>query len=268
MFDPQLLKQDFPILSRMVHGKPLVYLDNAATSQKPRAVISAITEYYENHNANVHRGVHLLGDESTQVFHQARQTIAAFFGAESTELITVRNTTEAINQVAYAWGDSTVGEGDVLMVSQLEHHSNVVPWQQLAKRKKAELVFIPVSNEGQIDLEFVKSFDYKRRSVKLLALSHVSNVLGSVLPLTELTQAVRQLSPQTRILIDGAQAAAHLPLSFAKANVDFYVVSAHKMLGPMGIGGLLVRKELLKDLGFKRVENLGGLDDLKLKKML
>jgi len=248
MFDPQIIKQDFPILQKQVHDKALVYLDSAATSQKPRQVIQAITNYYENHNANVHRGVHQLGDESTHIFHQSRQIIAKFFSASPEELIIVRNTTEAINQVAYTWGERHLKAGDVILTSELEHHSNIVPWQALIKRKNARLMYIPVSENGDLDEKFIDTFDFKASSVKLLTLSQVSNTLGTVLSLTKVLQKIKQLSPQTKFLIDGAQAAPHLPVNFDELPIDFYVVSAHKMLGPMGIGGLLVKKEILTQL--------------------
>lgn len=248
MFDPLQLKSDFPILTRQIHGKPLVYLDNAATSQKPRRVIQAIVNYYENHNANVHRGVHVLGDESTQVFHQSRQTIAQFFGARSEELVIVRNTTEGINQVAYTWGESTIKKNDVILISELEHHSNLVPWQELCHRKQARLLYIPVTESGEIDIQFLEDFDFKKNSVKLLAISHVSNTLGTVAPLQKISDLIKKKSPQTKILVDGAQAAPHLPINFAALGVDFYVLSAHKMLGPMGIGGLLIKKDVLVEL--------------------
>lgn len=248
MFDPQEIKHDFPILAKQVHGKPLVYLDNAATSQKPRAVIEAITNYYENHNANVHRGVHQLGDESTRAFHESRKTIADFFGADVEELVIVRNTTEAINQVAYTWGEASIHQDDVILVSELEHHSNLVPWQELAKRKQARLISVPVTATGSIDFEFLRTFDFQHTQVKLIALTHISNTTGSVLDIKQLVNLISDVSPETKILIDGAQAAPHISLDFAKMGVDFYVVSAHKMLGPMGIGALLVRKNLLVTL--------------------
>lgn len=248
MLDAAHLKLDFPLLARTVHGKPLVYLDSAATSQKPQTVIDAIVKYYQTSNANVHRGVHQLGDESTQAFHTARHTIATFFGAQPEELLIVRNTTEALNQVAYAWGNAHVGAGDVVMVSQLEHHSNLVPWQELVRRQQAQLVFVPVTAAGEIDLTFLENFDFEHRPVKILALSHVSNTLGSVTPVERVVRVLRQRSPQTKIVIDGAQAAPHLPIRFDALDVDFYAVSAHKMLGPMGIGGLLVKKNIISHL--------------------
>lgn len=248
MFDVQQVRQEFPILSRLVHNKPLIYLDNAATSQKPDKVIAAISDYYRYHNANVHRGVHVLGDESTQLFHSSRQTIAEFFGAQKEELVIVRNTTEAINQVAYTWGEMAIQAGDIVLTTELEHHSDIVPWQVLTERKQAHLEFIPITADGLIDLEWLRNYDFSRKAVKLLAFSHVSNTLGSLAPVADLINLVRAKSPQTKILIDGAQAAAHVAINFDQLGADFYVLSAHKMLGPMGIGGLLVKKQLLQSL--------------------
>lgn len=253
MLNPQAIRQDFPILQRQIHGKRLVYLDNAATSQKPEVVIEVISNYYRQHNANVHRGVHLLGDESTRLFHESRQTIASFFGAQANELVIVRNTTEAINQVAWTWGSMMVGAGDILIATELEHHSNLVPWQELARRTGAELVFIPVTSAGLLDLdEFQRLLEKYGDRVKLVAFAHVSNTLGTLAPLTEMVELVRhherKVQTQIAILVDGAQAAPHLAIDFDQLDVDFYAVSAHKMLGPMGIGALLVRQSLLEKL--------------------
>lgn len=247
-FDPDEIKKDFPILERLVHGKPLVYLDNAATSQKPHQVIQAIVDYYEQHNANVHRGVHQLSDESTTLFENAHQRIAEFLGAAKEELILVRNTTEAINGVAYAWADHMLQPGDIVFTSLMEHHANLVTWQEVCKRTGVTLEFIELTTDGRLDLANLESRSKQYESkVKLVALSHVSNTLGTVNPL----EKVRALFPQAKMLIDGAQAVPHLLTDFKKLNVDFYVFSGHKMLGPMGVGGLLVRRELLVSEEFK-----------------
>ncbi len=249
MFDAQKYKSDFPILQRQVHGQTLVYLDNAATSQKPRQVIKAIVDYYEQHNANVHRGVHTLGDESTKLFHSSRQHIAEFFNAEVDELIIVRNTTEACNQVAYTWGETRISRGDVLVLTEMEHHSNLVPWQELAKRKGATLDYISVDEQGQLDwVNWLDNLKYPPSKMKLLALSHVSNALGTLNPISDIIAAVKAKNSDVRVFIDGAQAAPHLAINFKDLDVDFYAMSAHKMLGPMGIGGLLVKRDLLKTL--------------------
>lgn len=253
MLDSNALQADFPILRRKVHNMPLIYLDNAATSQKPEVVIGAISEYYRHHNANVHRGVHQLGDESTQAFHTARRRIAAFLGAQVEELIVVRNTTEAANQVAYTWGAAHITPGDAIISTEMEHHSNLVPWQELARRQGAELVFIQVTPDGQLDLNHYQQLltEYGEK-VKLLAFTHVSNTLGTLNPVADIVSLTRQHQRQTKsrvaIFIDGAQAAPHLPVLFDDLDVEFYAISAHKMLGPMGMGGLLIKQELLSDL--------------------
>lgn len=247
MFDVIKVRNDFPILSRLVHGKPLVYLDNGATSQKPNQVIEAISSYYRNHNANVHRGVHLLGDESTQLFRNSRQTIAQFFGAQREELVIVRNTTEAINQVAYSWGDQHVQAGDVVLTTELEHHSNMVPWQQLAHRKGARVMHVPVLENGLLDQDAFEKIIHSERVV-LFVCSHVSNTLGTRNPVARMAEQLKRKHPQAKVLIDGAQAAPHLAIHFDHSPFDFYAVSAHKMLGPMGIGALLVKRHVLEQL--------------------
>lgn len=247
MFDPYVIQADFPILQRKIHGdKRLVYLDNGATSQKPEQVIEAISEYYQNHNANVHRGIHQLGDESTKLFHAARHTIAQFFGADSSELVVVRNTTEAINQVVYSWGETALQKDDVIIITEMEHHSNLVPWQELCKRKQAQLLFIDVDEDGRLDAQQLFSFVTQYGSaIKLISFTHVSNAVGTLNPISEIVQQVKKEQPDVKFLVDGAQAAPHLAIDFHKLDVDFYVVSAHKMLGPMGIGGLFIKKALL-----------------------
>lgn len=247
MFKPEEIKKDFPILSKKVNGKKLVYLDNAATSQKPTPVVDSIVDYYFNSNANVHRGVHFLSDKSTEIFEQSKLAVAHFFGAKFEELIFVRNTTEAINGVAYGWGELNVSEGDVILVSTLDHHSNIVVWQELCKRKKANLVFVGLTKDGKIDLEDLKEkLEKFADKVKLVALPHVSNALGSVVNVAEVAEMVRKVNPVARVLVDGAQSAPHIRINFSDLGADFFVFSGHKMLGPMGIGGLLVRDELLQ----------------------
>ncbi len=240
MLDVARIKHDFPILSRTVHGKPLVYLDSAATSQKPQQVISAISEYYLGHTANVHRGVHTLSDESTTAWEQARATIAGFFGAKPTELIVVRNTTEAINGLAYGWADYNLKPFDIVVVSQLEHHSNLVVWQQVCKRTGAELKVVPVLSDGQFDYEWLES---NSDGCKLFSFSHVSNALGTVLDVPRVSALAKQIG--ARVHLDGAQSAPHLPINFASLGVDFFSFSGHKLLGPMGSGGLLVKESIL-----------------------
>ncbi|MEP7166919.1 MAG: SufS family cysteine desulfurase [Candidatus Woesebacteria bacterium] len=246
MFDPQEVRKGFPILS-ISHssGKPLVYLDSAATSQKPEVVIDAISNYYKTSNANVHRGIHYLGDKSTRAWHDSRSTIATFFGAEPEELIMVRNTTEALNLVAYNL-EEKIGQGDLILATQMEHHSNLVPWQELAKRTKATLGLIPVTEEGMLDLDWLEEkIRREGDNIKILALAHVSNTLGTVNPISKIKNLFKKLP---FIVVDGAQAAPHMSVNFHALGVDFYAVSAHKMLGPMGVGGLFVKKEILKTM--------------------
>ncbi len=240
MYDPVRVKADFPIFQQPATAS-LVYLDNAATSQKPQAVIDAISNYYKNSNANVHRGVHRLSDESTMAWLDARQTIAEFFGAKPSELIITRNTTEAINGVAYGWGDRQLKAGEAIMVSQMEHHANLVPWQELCRRTGAELKIIPVLSDGRLDSRWYEQNLNKK--VKLVALQHVSNALGTIHPVNWFIDLAQTMG--ARVLIDAAQSAPHLPINFTKMQADFLAFSGHKMLGPMGIGGLLVREELL-----------------------
>jgi len=247
MLDVKKINLDFPILSRKINDKDLVYLDNSATSQKPQIVIDSISDYYENHVANVHRGVHTLSDESTDLFENGKQAISDFFGAKKHELIFVRNTTEAINGVAYGWGEANVISGDVILVSVLDHHSNIVVWQELAKRKSAQVQFIRVDENGLLDLnDLSKKLKMFNNKIKLVAIPHVSNALGTVVPIKKVVELVKAHSSQIRILVDGAQSAPHIKINFVTMGIDFFAFSGHKMLGPMGIGGLIVRDELLK----------------------
>lgn len=242
-------KKDFPILTQKVHDKKLVYLDNAATSQKPLQVIEAISTYYLTSNANVHRGVHALSDASTAAYEESRATIAAFFGAQPDELILVRNTTEAANGLAYGWGDTIINPGDVIITSLMEHHSSIVVWQQLAKRHGAQLEVIGVSKTGELDIDdFEKVLKQHGKKVRFVAFTHVSNTLGCVAPVKSIGGLIKQYAPEARFFLDAAQSAPHMPINFDalhKQGVDFMAVSGHKMLAPMGIGCLLVRKELL-----------------------
>ncbi len=248
MFNPDEIKRDFPILRRQVSGKPLVYLDNAATSQKPRQVIEVMTKFYEQHNANVHRGVHTLSDESTEAWESARQTIAGFFGADEMELILTRNTTESLNGVAYGWADHRLRPGEVILTSILEHHSNLVVWQEVAKRTGAVVEYVGLTDDGKLDLADLE-VKLDSGKVKLVSLTQVSNTLGAVVDLSrvrEIIEARYQPGERPRVVVDGAQAVPHLPVDFAKLGVDFYAASGHKLLGPMGSGILLVKKELLE----------------------
>lgn len=235
------LTENFPILRRSVHEKPLVYLDNAATTQKPQVVIDAIAGYYQTSNANVHRGVHQLSDESTLALEKARAVISTFLGAENDELILVRNATEALNGILYGWALHNLSKGDVVMTSQIEHHSNFVVWQEACKLTGAEMQVVPVSDQGELDYEWMETH---AENVKLFAFTYVSNALGAVTDVERIVSLAKK--SQARVAIDGAQAVAHMPVSFKKLGVDFFAFSGHKMYGPMGSGGLLVRRELLQ----------------------
>src|SRR3990167_4913265 len=239
------IKSDFPILNRKINDKPLVYLDNAATSQKPRQVIEAMVDYYEQHNANVHRGIHTLGDESTCLYSEARETVAKFIGVEDTnELVFVRNTTEGINLVAYSWGMANIKSGDVIVTTEMERHSNLVPWQELAKRVGARVEYVAVNQEGELDLDSLeKKLELKP---KLLALVHVSNFLGTINPVKKIATLAKKNG--TKVLIDGAQAVPQMPVNVSELGCDFYAFSGHKMYGPMGIGGLWVKREVLEEM--------------------
>ena len=233
---------DFPILARPTsRGKRLVYLDTAATSQKPQAVIDALVKYYSEYNANIHRSVYEIAGLATEAFEGAREKVANFVGADSREIIWTRNATEAINLVSYSWGLSNLKAGDVILTSQIEHHSNLVPWQLLAERTGAKLRFIPVDDRGELQLD---NLDALLAGVKLLAVSHVSNTLGTIVPLEAIVPRARAAG--ATIVVDGAQAIPHLPIDVRALDVDFYAFSGHKMLGPTGIGVLYGKRELLE----------------------
>ncbi len=245
MLDVAAIRKDFPILSREVYGKPLVYLDNAATSQKPAQVIQALVEYYESYNSNIHRGVHALSMEATDRYEEARQKFADFIGAPSTTgVVLVRNTTEAINLVAQTWARRNLGPGDEILTTHMEHHSNLVPWQQVAQERGASLRFIPLTHEQTLDLSDLDSL--LTPSTKLLTLNHMSNVLGTINPVKELTQAAHRVG--AKVLIDGAQSVPHLKVDVTDLDCDFMAFSGHKMLGPTGIGVLYVKQEVIEDM--------------------
>jgi len=238
------LRKDFPILDQQVHGQPLIYFDNAATSQKPRAVIDALTHYYERDNANVHRGIHELSNRATNGFEAARARAAKFINARSAdEIIFTRGTTEGINLVAATWGAQNLKAGDVILLTELEHHSNLVPWQMLAKRTGAKIAYVPVtSDEGLLDWSKLDSL--LTPAVKLFAMVHISNSMGTVNPVAELCDRARQRGIVT--LVDGAQSAGHLPVDVQAIGCDFFAFSGHKICGPTGIGVLYGRQELLE----------------------
>lgn len=238
-----VLKGDFPILSRQIHGKPLVYLDSAATSQKPRAVLEAMTEYYSTSNANVHRGVYTLAEEATERYEAARAAVARFINASTEETIFTRNASEAINLVAYSFGYEFVHEGDIVVITPLEHHSNLVPWQLLTARTGAQLAYIDLHQDGTVDLASLDRLLATGR-VKLVATAYVSNVVGTRLPVREIARRVHAAG--ATYLVDGAQAVPHLPIDVRELDVDFLAFTGHKMLGPMGIGVLFGRRSLLE----------------------
>lgn len=245
MTDIQKIRADFPILHQKVNDKPLVYLDNAATSQKPKAVLDSLMHYYEYDNANVHRGVHTLANRATTAYENAREKVAAFIGAAETgEIIFTRGTSAAINLVADSYGAANLGPGDEIVISYLEHHSNLIPWQQLAKRTGAVLKYLDLESDGTITLENAKQAISAH--TKLVALTHVSNVIGGITPIQEIIDLAHEY--QAVVLVDGAQAVPHMKVDVQKLDADFYAFSGHKMMAPTGIGVLYGKRELLEEM--------------------
>src|SRR5436190_13741019 len=243
--DWSALREDFPILRQQVRGHELIYFDSAATSQKPRAVIEALRNFYEHDNANVHRGLHTLSGRATDAYEDARQRVAEDIGAASPdEIIFTRGTTESINLVAQAWGRKFLREGDVILLTEMEHHSNLVPWQLLAERKGAHVRFLPVRDDGTLDVDQLSSL--LTPEVRLFAFTHVSNSLGTINPVADLCAKARAVGALT--LVDAAQSAGHMPLDVQELCCDFLAFSGHKMCGPTGIGALYGRAELLESM--------------------
>lgn len=239
------IRQDFPVLEQRVHGKPLIYLDNAATSQKPTVVIEAIKEYYESYNANVHRAIHTLGERATVAYEAAREKVARFIGAPSTEnIVFTKSASEAINMVAYAWGQAHVKEGDEILITPMEHHSNLVPWQQLARRTRATLRYFDLTADGQLDMSNVDELINSK--TRLVAVTHVSNVLGTINPIADIAKRAQAVG--AICLVDGAQSAPHLPLNVQQLGCDFFAFSAHKMCGPTGVGVLYGKTAVLSQM--------------------
>ena len=245
VLDIERIRRDFPILKREVNGRPLVYFDNAATSQKPVQVMAELTRYYRDINSNIHRGVHTLSVEATERYEAAREQVRAFFGApDVSEIIFTRNTTESINLVAHAFGRAFLEAGDEVLISEIEHHSNIVPWQLLREERGIALRHIPMLPDGTLDLDEARRLIGPR--TKLLSITLMSNALGTIVPVAELAELAR--AQGARVLVDAAQAAPHLPIDVGELGADFLACSAHKMLGPTGVGVLWGRRELLEEM--------------------
>ncbi len=237
-------KKDFPILRQKVHGKSLVYLDSASTSQKPASVIAAEKEFYENYNANIHRGVHYLSEKATALYEESREKTAKFVGVNSDEIVFVRGTTEGINLIAATFGEQNVQSGDTILITEMEHHSNLVPWQQLAKQKKAKLEFIEINADGTLNLN--DAAEKLEQQPAIFSFTHVSNVLGTINPVETLTKIAKK--HRVPVVLDAAQSAPHLPVNFSALGVDFAVFSGHKMLSPTGIGAVYSKAEHLENM--------------------
>src|SRR5438552_17295232 len=243
--DWKAIREDFPILRERAHGHPLIYFDSAATSQKPQAVLDALRNYYEHNNANVHRGLHELSSRATEAYETSRQQVAKYIGAASAdEIVFTRGTTEGINLIAQAWGGKFLGAGDVILLTEMEHHSNLVPWQLIAERTGARLRFVPVREDGTLALEQLSAL--LTSEVKLFAFTHVSNSLGTINPVAELCAKARAAGALT--LVDAAQSAGHMPVDVQELGCDFLVFSGHKMCAPTGIGALYAHAEVLDSI--------------------
>jgi len=250
MFDITQIRSDFPILARQIHGYPLAYLDNSATTQKPIQVLKAMDKFYREHNANIHRGVHVLSEKASKLYEQSRQTVAGFINAKFDEIIFTRNTTEAINLVAYSWGLANLKAGDEIILSITEHHSNIVPWQMITKNTGAKIKYIGLDESG--NLKYEDSDDSLSSllspKTKILSLVHTSNVIGLINPVEQFFQKAKKFNPDILCVLDGAQSVPHLSVDVTKHKADFIVFSGHKMLGPMGIGVLWGRREILEKM--------------------
>ncbi len=243
VFDVESIRESFPILNRELNDKLLVYLDNAATSQKPQQVIDALSNYYSNYNANIHRGIHTLAEEATAAYESTRVTVRKFINASfPEEIIFTRGATEGINLVAYTWGRQNVNAGDEIIISGMEHHSNIVPWQILCEEKKAVLKIIPVTDNGELDIEAYKNLLSSK--TKLVSVVHASNSLGTINPVKEIIDAAHDVGAV--VMVDGAQSAVHLDIDVQEMNCDFFAFSGHKVYGPTGVGVLFGKKEILE----------------------
>ena len=240
-------RDDFPILSRTVYDRPLVYLDNAATTQKPRCVVEAMMEEYYNVNANVHRGVHFLSQKATDLHEQARETVRDFINARtSSEIIFTRGTTESINLLAYSFGEAFMQEGDEVLISEMEHHSNIVPWQILAERKGLKIKVIPITDDGQIDLSTYRRILEQSTRIRLVCVTHVSYVLGTVNPVQEIIMMAHE--HEIPVLVDGAQSTPHFKVDVQELDCDFFAFSGHKIYGPTGVGVLYGKEKYLEQM--------------------
>ncbi|MGN6630640.1 MAG: aminotransferase class V-fold PLP-dependent enzyme [Nitrososphaeraceae archaeon] len=240
------IRKDFPILGRKIRDKPLVYFDNAATTQKPLSVIDAIRDYYMNYNSNIHRAVHQMAEEATHAYETTRQKVARFINSRSTdEIIFTRNATEAINLVSHAWGQDNIRRDDRIVITELEHHSNIVPWQVLCNQTRASLDYIEVDDGGCLDMDSYEK-TLRNRKTRLISISEVSNVLGTIVPIREIVKKAH--AKDIPVLVDAAQSVPHMPIDVQATDCDFMVFSAHKMLGPTGVGILYVKKEILEEL--------------------
>lgn len=262
MFDVNKIREDFPILKRKIHGHNLIYFDSGATSQKPEAVIEAMNKYYRETNANIHRGVYEMSVESTRLVDETRTQVAKFIGAKEEEIIFTRNATESINLVAYSWGEENIHKGDAVVITKLEHHSNMIPWQELCRKKGAQLRVVDVNEKGELEkakkIEMIGEnglkvvvggwSDLLDDKVKMVAFTGQSNVLGTETPVEEIVKIVKRKSPGALILVDGAQMVPHMQVDVSKLGIDFLVFSGHKMLGPTGVGVLWGKKEILKKM--------------------
>ncbi|GAA3195671.1 MULTISPECIES: cysteine desulfurase [Streptomyces] len=244
-FSPEAARADFPVLHRTVNGHPLVWLDNGATTQKPRQVIEALAAFYGSANSNIHRGAHTMAREATEAYEEGRAAVAEFLGAPSPDdIVFARGTTEAVNLVAQSWGRTHLGPGDDILVPVLEHHSNIVPWQMIAKETRARVVPVPLRPDGQIDQRAYA--DLLSMRTRIVALSHASNVLGTVPPVREMTALAHRYG--AKVLVDGAQAVAHFPVDVQELDADFYVFSGHKLFAPTGIGALYAKPDVLREM--------------------
>ena len=244
MFDVEAVRKDFPVLHRQVHGRPLVYLDSAATAQKPQVVIEAMSRFYEEHNSNVHRGVHALAEEATEAYESARAKVARFVGADPRGIVFTKNATEAFNLLAYSWARTKLGQGDIVLATQMEHHANLVPWQLVQPEAGFDLQYVPMTDEGRLDQTAFDEIVASAR-VKLFTVTAMSNVVGTINPVADMAARVRAANSDAIVVVDGAQSVPHMPTDMLALDADFLCFSGHKMLGPTGIGVLAGRLELL-----------------------